>query len=194
MNSPSTSGLRRAVFLDRDGVINQARIQSGKPYPPTTLAELQIFPDAPEALADLRRRGFLLIVVTNQPDVSRGTQRRETVEQINRALASALPLDQFLVCYHDAHDNCDCRKPRPGLLLRAAREQQIDLVRSYMIGDRWRDIDAGHNAGCQTILIDYAYNEQGPERQPTATVKSLREAADTIIQLASQGTDCEPSF
>lgn len=194
MTPRSAETFRRAVFLDRDGVINEARIEDGKPYPPVNLDELHIIPEAREALADLRRHGFLLIVVTNQPDVSRGTQRRETVEEINQALGAALPLDQFLVCYHDAQDNCDCRKPRPGLLLRAADEQRIDLQRSYMVGDRWRDIDAGHNAGCQTILIDYAYNEQGPKRKPTATVKSLREAADAIIRLASQGNNCEPSL
>ena len=185
MTAPQGELFRRAVFLDRDGVINEAKIRNGKPYPPANLDELRIVPEAAQALADLRSRGFLLIVVTNQPDVSRGTQRRETVEEINEVLRAALPLDQFLTCYHDSGENCDCRKPRPGLLLRAAREQHIDLRRSYMVGDRWRDIDAGHNAGCQTILIDYAYNEQGPERTPTATVKSLREAADAIIRLAS---------
>jgi D-sedoheptulose 7-phosphate isomerase len=182
---------RRAVFLDRDGVIDRARIQNGKPVPPATLAELEIFPDASAALADLKRHGFLLIVVTNQPDVARGTQQRETVEQINLALASALPIDQVLVCYHSGQSECDCRKPLPGLLLRAAREHQIDLLRSFMVGDRWRDIDAGHNAGCQTVLIDYAYKERSPERAATARVKSLREAADWIIESISKGAENE---
>jgi D-glycero-D-manno-heptose 1,7-bisphosphate phosphatase len=170
------------VFLDRDGVINRARVKNGKPYPPATLEELQIFPDAPEALADLRRLGFLLIVVTNQPDVSRGTQRRETVERVNQALASALPLDQILVCYHSGEDGCDCRKPLPGLLVQAARQHRVDLPRSFMVGDRWRDIDAGYNAGCKTVLIDYGYEERGPAQEPAARVKSLREAADWIIR------------
>ncbi|MBV9760547.1 MAG: HAD family hydrolase [Acidobacteriaceae bacterium] len=194
MNVSAGELRRRAVFLDRDGVLNKAVVKNGKPYPPASLTDLQICADAPQSLADLRRHGFLLIVVTNQPDVARGTQQRETVEEMNRSLGAALPLDDFLVCYHDARDNCDCRKPRPGLLLRAAAELKIDLQHSYMVGDRWRDVDAGHNAGCQTILIDYGYNEQYPERQPAAKVKSLREAADAIIRLASQGTICEPSF
>jgi D-glycero-D-manno-heptose 1,7-bisphosphate phosphatase len=178
--SPNPGG-RRAVFLDRDGVINRARVQNGKPFPPATLEELEIFPDAAAALADLKRHGFLLIVVTNQPDVARGTQQRETVEQINVALTSALPIDQVLVCYHTGEDKCNCRKPLPGLLFRAAREHRIDLLHSFMVGDRWRDIDAGYNAGCETVLIDYAYKEQGPAREPTARVKSLREAADWMI-------------
>jgi D-glycero-D-manno-heptose 1,7-bisphosphate phosphatase len=175
------------VFLDRDGVINRARVQDGKPFPPATLEELEILPDASTALPDLKRHGFLLIVVTNQPDVARGTQRRETVEQMNLTLTSVLPIDRILVCYHSGEDGCDCRKPLPGLLLRAAREHQIDLHRSFMVGDRWRDIDAGHNAGCQTVLIDYAYKERGPAREPAARVRSLREAADWIINRLSKG-------
>jgi D-glycero-D-manno-heptose 1,7-bisphosphate phosphatase len=169
------------VFLDRDGVINRARLKDAKPYPPATVQELEILPDVFEALADLKRCGFLLIVVTNQPDVARGTQRRETVEQMNQAVAAALPVDQILVCYHSGENGCDCRKPLPGLLMQAAREHQIDLAKSFMVGDRWRDIDAGHNAGCQTVLIDYAYQEQSPAREPDRRVKSLREAADWII-------------
>ena len=132
VSSHSIRGSRRAVFLDRDGVINRARVQNGKPYPPASVAELEIVPDAADALADLKRHGFLLIVVTNQPDVARGSQRRDTVEQIHQVLASALPLDQILVCYHSGEDRCDCRKPSPGLLIQAAREHQIDLTQSFM--------------------------------------------------------------
>lgn len=185
------SGSRRAVFLDRDGVINRAVVKDGKPFPPANTDELEIFPDASSALADLKCRGFLLIVVTNQPDVARGKQQRSVVEQINLAITSALPLDQVLVCYHSEKEKCDCRKPLPGLLVRAAREYQIDLAASFMVGDRWRDIDAGHNAGCKTVLIDYAYKERGPERAASANVKSLREAADWIIESVSKGVDNE---
>jgi len=173
---------RPAVFLDRDGVINRAMVREGKPYPPATLEELQILPDAAAALADLKQRGFLLLVVTNQPDVARGQQRREMVEQINRALASALPLDEVLVCYHSDHDACQCRKPQPGLFVQAAVDWEIDLARSFVIGDRWRDIDAGYNAGCMTVLIDYAYEERAPAHQPDVRVKSLREAVDWILR------------
>jgi D-glycero-D-manno-heptose 1,7-bisphosphate phosphatase len=172
----------RAVFLDRDGVINEAVIRDGKPCPPANLAELRIAPGVPQAVQQLREAGFVLIVVTNQPDVARGTTLRETVEQIHAQLGRELGLDAFRVCYHDNVDNCDCRKPRPGLLLDAAREFQIDMARSFMIGDRWRDMEAGQSAGCRTIFVDYAYDE----RQPTDydwRVSSLAEAAAQICRL-----------
>jgi D-glycero-D-manno-heptose 1,7-bisphosphate phosphatase len=172
----------RAVFLDRDGVINRAIVRDGRPYPPATLEELEILPDASSALADLKDGGFLLLLITNQPDVARGLQRREVVGQINQVLASALPLDGVFVCYHSDNEVCDCRKPRPGLLEQAGRDRGIDLARSFVVGDRWRDIDAGHNAGCTTVLIDRDYKERAPAHQPDARVKSLREAADWILR------------
>jgi D-glycero-D-manno-heptose 1,7-bisphosphate phosphatase len=178
---------RRGVFLDRDGVINRAVVRDGKPHPPATVEELEILPDASSALSDLKNSGFLLLVITNQPDVGRGLQQREVVERMNQILASALPLDAVFVCYHTDDDACDCRKPRPGMLVRAAREWDLDLARSFMVGDRWRDIEAGHNAGCLTVLIDRNYQEIGPACQPDVRVKSLREAADWILRPAAQG-------
>ncbi|HEY1264635.1 MAG TPA: HAD-IIIA family hydrolase, partial [Terriglobales bacterium] len=153
---------RRAVFLDRDGVVNLAVIRDGKPYPPSNTAELAIAPDTASALRELKARGFDLVVVTNQPDVARGIQTRTNVETINRKLVSQLPLDEVFVCYHTDKDNCDCRKPKAGMFLEAARTRNIDLSQSFMVGDRWRDIDAGHNAGCKTILLDNGYNERMP--------------------------------
>jgi len=172
----------RAVFLDRDGVVNRAVIRDGKPFPPANLEELEITPGTESALQDLKKRGFKLIIVTNQPDVARGLTSQAAVEKINQALATSLPLDDVFVCYHSDENNCDCRKPKPGMLLEAAQKHNIDLSRSYMVGDRWRDIDAGHNAGCKTILVDSGYNERAPARPPEARVKSLREAADWILQ------------
>ena len=172
----------KAVFLDRDGVLNRAVVRAGRPYPPATPADLQILPDAPSALGAIKAAGFLLIGVTNQPDVARGTQRREAVETINAALIAALPLREILVCYHDDRDGCDCRKPLPGLLLQAAARHAIDLSSSFMIGDRWKDIEAGRRAGCATVLIDQGYAETGPgPRQPDRTVRSLAEAAAWIL-------------
>lgn len=178
---------RKAVFLDRDGVLNRALFRDGKPYPPSTVNELEVLPGVPAAVKKLKDRGFELLVITNQPDVSRGTQSRDAVERINRALASSLPLDDILVCYHSDEDNCDCRKPRPGLLLQAARKYGIDLASSFMVGDRWRDVDAGHNAGCKTILIDSGYRERPPDRPPDARVGSLGEAAEWILERSSRG-------
>jgi len=173
-------GGRRAVFLDRDGVLNRAMVRDGKPYPPASPSELEIIPDTAGALADLKKLGFLLVVVTNQPDVGRGTQKREVVEAIHDRLREALPLDDVLVCFHTDNDACDCRKPRPGLIFRAAERYGIDVTASYMIGDRWRDIEAGERAGCRTVLIDYGYREQAPSVGPAVRVTSLRAATDWI--------------
>jgi len=178
--------LRRAVFLDRDGVLNEAVVRDGKPYPPATPAELRIPPGTAEALARLREHAYLLVVVTNQPDVARGKQKREVVEEIDRRLRAELPLDDILTCYHDDDDACDCRKPRPGLMLRAAEQYGIDLSRSFMAGDRWRDIDAGTSAGCRTVWIDHGYAERDPSTAPDARVHSLPEAVDWILNVSME--------
>jgi D-glycero-D-manno-heptose 1,7-bisphosphate phosphatase len=170
---------RQAVFLDRDGVLNETIVRDGKPYPPETVAEVRIPAGALAALLRLKEHHFVLPVVTNQPDVARGTQTIETVEEIDDHLKSQLPVDDFFVCYHDDADNCSCRKPRPGLVLRAAEHYGIDLSRSFLIGDRWRDIEAGASAGCRTIWIDRGYAEKSPS--PDARVQSLTEAVDWIL-------------
>jgi D-glycero-D-manno-heptose 1,7-bisphosphate phosphatase len=179
--------VNRAVFLDRDGVLNRVRVREGKPYPPATAEELEILPGVPAALASLRAAGFALIVVTNQPDVARGSALRESVEAMNAQLAKALPIDEWRVCYHDDSDACSCRKPKPGLLTEAAAALAIDLTRSWMIGDRWRDIDAGHAAGCRTVLIDYGYDERPPSTEPEFRAASLAEAAEWILRAGSIG-------
>jgi len=143
---------------------------------------VQIPAGTAEALARLKERGYLLLVVTNQPDVARGRQKRDVVEEMNRRLRSELPLDEVLTCYHDDADDCECRKPRPGLLKRAAQQYGIDLGHSYLIGDRWRDIDAGANAGCKTIWIDRGYIEQAPASAPDVRVESLPDAVDWILR------------
>jgi D-glycero-D-manno-heptose 1,7-bisphosphate phosphatase len=172
--------MRRAVFLDRDGVINRAVVRNGKPYPPANIAEMEILPGVSDALAALHHAGFMLIVVTNQPDVARGTTPMAVVEEINSYLSSCLPIDEFRTCYHDSGDDCECRKPLPGALLAAAKQHDIDLEGSYMIGDRWRDTEAGQRAGCKTIFIDYGYAEKQPE-SINFRVRSLEEAAQIIL-------------
>ena len=182
----------RAVFLDRDGVLNQPVVRDGKPYPPASLDELRIVEGAAEGLQRLKESGLLLLVVTNQPDVARGTQSRETVDLLHRAMGDVLPIDEFLVCDHDDADACRCRKPAPGLLLEAEARLGVDLRRSFLIGDRWRDIDAGAACGCRTVLIDFGYRERGPAYPPDARVASLGEAIQWIerqIELESQEDD-----
>ena len=180
--SLATAGKNRAVFLDRDGVINRPFVRDGKPFPPPTPQELELLPGVSEALHELKSHGYELLVVTNQPDVGRGKQSREALEAMHKALATSLPVDDILVCCHTDEDKCDCRKPLPGMLLEAGRRHNIDMASSFMVGDRWRDIEAGYNAGCKTILIDYGYSERAPDRVPDLRVGSLREAADWIIR------------
>jgi D-glycero-D-manno-heptose 1,7-bisphosphate phosphatase len=173
----------RAVFLDRDGVINRALEREAKPYPPRSLAEFEILPEVPAACAKLKAAGFLLVVVTNQPDVGRGTLKREIVETIHAEMCRWLPIDRVEVCYHPGQgaSDCDCRKPQPGLLLRAAKELGIDLAQSWMVGDRWRDVDCGHAAGCRTIFIDRGYAEE-LRQKPHFSAGNLAQAADIVLR------------
>jgi D-glycero-D-manno-heptose 1,7-bisphosphate phosphatase len=174
--------MRQAIFLDRDGVISRPMIRGRKPYPPSSLAELEILPGVAAALRALKARGYCLVVVTNQPDIARGTVPRTVVDSMNDWLKSTLPLDAVLTCAHDDADQCQCRKPLPGLITQAARELRIECTASYMIGDRWRDIEAGRRAGCKTFFIDYGYDEQAPQSYDFR-VDSLPEAARIILQV-----------
>jgi D-glycero-D-manno-heptose 1,7-bisphosphate phosphatase len=178
---------RKAVFLDRDGVLNQAVVRNGKPYPPASAAELVLAPDAETTLRELKAEGFLLLVVTNQPDVAKGITTRAAVEELNQKLAAALPVDEIFVCYHQDKDRCDCRKPKPGMILEGARKYNVDLAESFMVGDRWRDVEAGQNAGCRTVFIDGGYEEQQPARPADARVHTLKAAADWILQACRKG-------
>ena len=167
----------RVVFLDRDGVINRAYVRDGVSRPPASADALEILPGVADALARLRRAGFRLIVVTNQPDVARGTQTREAVEAIHARLMAALPLDEIRVCYHDDADGCLCRKPKTGLLTQGPA---ADLRASVMVGDRWRDIEAGRRAGCATVLVESGGREP-LAHEPDVRVASLADAADWIL-------------
>ena len=172
---------QRAVFLDRDGVINRPVVREGKPYPPATVAEFELLSGVEEACARLKEAGWLLVVATNQPDVGRGTQRREEVEAMHEAMCARLPIDRVEVSYDPGQGQpSEFRKPAPGMLLRAARELDIDLAQSWMVGDRWRDVDCGAAAGCRTIFIDYGYDEK-LRVQPTHRAGSLLEASAIIV-------------
>jgi D-glycero-D-manno-heptose 1,7-bisphosphate phosphatase len=172
----------KAVFLDRDGVLNRSVVRDGKPYPPAALADFELLPGVAEACALLKGAGFLLVVVTNQPDVGRGTQSQAVVEQMHARLSEALPLDRIEVCYEPGNVAPSAfHKPAPGMLLRAAAALGIDLPASFMVGDRWRDIDCGHAAGCITVFIDCGYAEN-LRLPPHHRVTSLLEAAELIVE------------
>jgi D-glycero-D-manno-heptose 1,7-bisphosphate phosphatase len=171
--------MKRAVFLDRDGVINRAVVRDGKPYAPALPEDLEVLPGVDDALDRLKSAGYALVVVTNQPDIARGTTTAAAVETIHTRLLASLPLDEIRMCPHDDDARCPCRKPRPGLLL---RPPVYDVAASLMVGDRWRDIEAGRAAGCRaTILVDHGYAEALPH-EPDVRVRSLAEAADWILR------------
>ena len=174
--------MKKAIFLDRDGVINKAFIKDGLPKSPNSLSELKILPGVKESILRLKELDFICLVVTNQPDVPRGKINKNTVIEINNFLLKEIKLDDFFVCYHDDNDNCDCRKPKPGLLLEASKKWNVELKKSFMIGDRWRDIQAGEKIGCKTIFIDYKYKEKKP-KNPDFTTDTLLKATYIIEKI-----------
>ncbi len=172
---------RPAVFLDRDGVLNEVSVRDGVPTPPRSVAEFRVLPGVAQACSELRRAAFVLVVVTNQPDVARGTQTRAEVDRMHERLRRLVPLDEVCVCPHDDCDDCACRKPKPGLLLEAAERLNLDLARSACVGDRWRDIEAARRAGVTAIYVERRYGEKAPVGAHV-TVADLPEAAAWIRQ------------
>jgi D-glycero-D-manno-heptose 1,7-bisphosphate phosphatase len=171
-----------AVFLDRDGVLNRVVICDGKPYPPSRLDDLEILPGSMTSLPKLADLGYVLIGVTNQPDVARGTQSRELVESLNAIVQTRLQINEIFVCYHDDSDQCNCRKPKPGLILQAAGKYGLDLSRSWMVGDRWKDIAAGQAAGLKTIFVDYHYAETYKGNNADYIIEDTLYLADIILK------------
>ena len=176
---------RPAIFLDRDGVINRVTVREGMPHPPSDVDEFELYEDVRDGCARLKAANFLLVVISNQPDVGRGTLSRKAVEAMNLKMQSALPsLDRVEICYHGGErygQPCDCRKPRPGMILRAAADLNIDPKRSYVIGDRWRDVDCARAAGCRAILIERGYKETLREA-PDFTVANFNEAVIAVLR------------
>lgn len=180
--------VKRAVFLDRDGVINANIVRDGRPVAPTSLEQFRLLPGVEEAARRLNEAGYDIIVITNQPDVATGRTRRETVEAMHDVIRARMPVAEIKVCFHTDADNCSCRKPKPGMILESANERGIDLQRSWVIGDRWRDIEAGRIAGCLTVFVDYGYEQEGPN-SPNVVVSSLAEAAQRILALDDARTE-----
>lgn len=171
---------RKAIFLDRDGVINRSILQGGKPYAPRTLADFQLLPRVQEAVFDLAAAEYLIFVATNQPDIGNGLVEESMVHAMHEKLLKTLPITKIYMCPHAQQAGCACRKPKPSMLLAARDEYGVDMENSFMIGDRYSDICAGNSAGCQTIFIDYDYVET-PDFDGTMRVKSLFEARSYIL-------------
>ncbi len=182
------------MFLDRDGVLNRPVVRGGLPYPPATLEEFELYQDVPAGCAALSAGGFILLVATNQPDVGRGTQDRSVVEAMHRKLRHQVPeIAGIEVCYHAGArqgEPCTCRKPQPGMIQSAAAAHGIDLARSYLIGDRWRDIDCARAAGCRAIFIDRHYGET-LRAAPDQIVTSFAEAVNAVLCETQSGLHSE---
>lgn len=173
--------MKSAVFLDRDGVINEAIVRGGRPFSPRNLAEFRINYEVIDEVINLRNRGFEIVVVTNQPDIAQGHVSEDFVLELHKQIQERVGINHFYVCPHSNEDNCACRKPKPGLILNAALDLGINLRTSYLIGDRWKDIEAGNIAGCKTILIDYHYAEEEASL-PHVRVDSLVQATRHILE------------
>lgn len=175
--------LRPAVFLDRDGTLNVQFVRDSRPYPPRTPEEFELFPGVREACRALKGAGYALVVATNQPDVGRGTQSLEVVEAMHTKLRSLVPeIERIEACFDPGGGEASRRrKPEPGMLLDAAAVLDIDLARSWMVGDRWRDVVCGQRAGARTVFIDFGYAEE-VRAKPDFTVRSFADAAETILR------------
>ena len=171
--------MKKAAFLDRDGVINRIILIDGVPRPPSSVKEVEILEGVVKAIKILKAHDFVPVVVTNQPDIARGTTSQATVNQINSHIGTLSGIEHFYMCIHDDIDLCGCRKPKPGLIIQSALELGLNIPSSFMVGDRWRDVAAGQAAGCRSFFIDYSYSEKVPEK-PFTTVFSLLEAVQIM--------------
>jgi D-glycero-D-manno-heptose 1,7-bisphosphate phosphatase len=172
-----------AVFLDRDGVLNEVVERDGAPGSPRDPREMRLVPDI-HRVRELSDAGMNVFIITNQPDVRRGHTSPEKLAAMMRIIMSTIPVDDYRACLHEDADECACRKPRPGMILDLARQWDVDLARSYVIGDMWRDVGAARAAGCRGILIRRPYNE---DAEADAVVTSLGAAVDLVLQSGGEG-------
>lgn len=172
--------MNRAIFLDRDGVINKVIMKNGNPYSPRKFEEFELLPGIKTVLINFKNNGFQNIIVTNQPDIARNLMEWDELNKIHDYIRKELPIDDIRICPHDDSYNCECRKPKPGMLYKAAGDFDIDLKKSFVIGDRWKDIEAGRCAGCNTILINAVYNK---DVSADFKVNDLLEACDLIFAI-----------
>ncbi len=175
--------MKKAVFLDRDGVINQ-KPPEGEYV--TRWEEMQFLPRVPEAIVLLRRAGYDVFVVTNQRGVAKGLLTKDDLESIHQRMCQQLAesgaaITKIYFCPHEKQPACNCRKPSPGMLLTAAQDHEIDLNKSWMIGDSDIDVEAGKNAGCKTVRI-VKWDEPG-NGGADLVAKSLFDAVHQVLSL-----------
>ena len=173
---------KKAIFIDRDGIINKVVMREGTVSSPWRLEEFEILPDVKECLGAFKKMGFLNIVFSNQPDISRGFLKIDDLDKMHKIIADKLPMDEIKFCPHDDKAHCSCRKPKPGLILEAVEKWSIDLEKSYVIGDSWKDIGAGKAAGCKTFLLRREYNKDF-QKDYNFEVNNLKEMVEIIKKL-----------
>jgi D-glycero-D-manno-heptose 1,7-bisphosphate phosphatase len=170
---------KTAVFLDRDGVLCEAIVRDdGKPYAPTRFEDFALVADGAQQVARLRAAGLLALVFTNQPEIANGLLQPAELERMHAVLRTQMAVDDIYVCPHGKNDGCACHKPLPGMLTAAAREWRVDLEQSFVIGDRWRDIDAGRAVGCFTVLLERPYSAC---TTANVAVADLASAVDLVL-------------
>ena len=175
--------MNKAIFIDRDGVINHLVSRDGGMYSPRLVTDFQIFPSVPDAIKQIREAGYLVVVVTNQPDISRGLLKPNVLDEMHQLLRAVCQVDAIYVCPHDNSDNCLCRKPLPGMLLQATTDLSIDLNNSWMIGDRATDMQAGNAVGLSNIFIASGQEQRSeliPEKGIVASFITFLEAIQFI--------------
>jgi D-glycero-D-manno-heptose 1,7-bisphosphate phosphatase len=170
-----------ALFLDRDGVIIKSYTINGKPFPPRSLDKVLLLDDVVQSVNMVKNFGFEIVVITNQPDIATGKTTIEFLNQVHEIIKDDTGINKFYICPHTDKDYCNCRKPKPGLFIQAAKELDLDLSKSFMVGDRWSDITAGQQAGCKNFFIDRGYAEKKPE-SPYIRVFSLLQAINFILE------------
>lgn len=171
--------MTKAFFLDRDGVINRSYFRDGKPRPPQDFAQFEFLPGVIAAIEQLKKHNYLALVVTNQPDVRTGVQSLDVVNQFHQLIMNEAKVDDIMACFHIHEDNCHCRKPKPGMLIELAEKHGVQLAESYMVGDRFKDLQAGAAAGCKTVLIGDGYGE--PACPSDFQFRSLKEAVESLL-------------
>jgi D-glycero-D-manno-heptose 1,7-bisphosphate phosphatase len=172
--------MKLAVFFERDGLLNRVKVERFQQISPESLGEFHLNPEALEPLQQLKDAGFLVLVTTNQPGLSRGTLPRRELDQMHQMLRRHLPVDDIFVCPHDEADRCPCRKPKPGLFLEASFKWKLDLDHSFVVSNKWQDAQAADVVGCTSMLLRSPFNGNCHR---DFIVPSLVEAVRKILQL-----------
>jgi D-glycero-D-manno-heptose 1,7-bisphosphate phosphatase len=183
--------MKRALFLDRDGIVDELVFyeSSGEWEAPRRVEDIRMIEGAPEALQRFADAGWLLFFITNQPNVAKGKAARPDVEAVHEAVVRnlAVPIARSYLCFHQAEDRCQCRKPSPHFLREAAREFDVDLTQSWMAGDQDSDLLCGRAAGCKVALIEHRGSEHKRGKvEPDLRARDLGELASALIPTSSQ--------